>query len=132
MSNGFEDLIVYKKAYALAMRIFELSKSFPVEEKYSLTDQIRRASRSVCSNIAEGYRKRLYPKHFISKISDSDAECAETIVWLNFSRDCKYLSAEIIEELKQEYKQVGKLLGDMINYPNKYAPKSVKTSKELN
>ncbi|MBK6526097.1 MAG: four helix bundle protein [Crocinitomicaceae bacterium] len=128
MNNGVEDLIVYKKAYALAMRIFDLSKTFPVEEKYSLTDQIRRASRSVCSNLAEGYRKRLYPKHFISKISDSDAESAETIVWLNFSRDCKYLSGEIVEELKQEYKQVGKLLGDMINYPEKYAPKGVKVS----
>jgi four helix bundle protein len=82
---GFKDLIVYQKAFSLAMEIFEISKRFPKEEKYSLTDQIRRSSRSVCSNLAESYRKRRYPAHFLSKLTDSDMENSETDVWLEFS-----------------------------------------------
>ena len=73
------------------MEIFHLSKKFPLEEKYSLTDQIRRSSRSVCVNIAEGYRKRIYPKHFTSKMTDADAEASETCVWLDFAKDCNYI-----------------------------------------
>ncbi|MDN3205521.1 four helix bundle protein [Algoriphagus sediminis] len=88
----YRDLISYKKAYYLAMKIFEVSKSFPAEEKYSLIDQIKRSSRSVCSNIGEAYRKRRYPAHFISKLSDSGAENTETQIWLQFSKDCGYLS----------------------------------------
>ena len=87
----FKELIVYKKAFNLAMEVYEASKSFPTEEKYSLTDQIRRSSRSVCANIAEAYRKRLYIKNFISKLTDSDAENSETTVWLDFALACKYL-----------------------------------------
>ncbi|MFU8845008.1 MAG: four helix bundle protein, partial [Bacteroidales bacterium] len=87
----FKDLTVYKKAFDLAMEIYEISKCFPKEEKYSLTDQIRRCSRSVCANIGEAYRKRRYSKHFVSKISDSDSENAETQVWLEFALSCNYI-----------------------------------------
>src|SRR5712675_1586094 len=93
-AQGFRDLRVYQLAFKLAMEIFEESKSFPKEEKYSLTDQIRRASRSVASNIAEGYRKKLYPKMFVSKMADADGEATETQVWLDFARDCGYLSTQ--------------------------------------
>ena len=81
----FQDLLAYKKGFDLAMKILSVSKSFPKEETYSLTDQIRRSSRSVCANMAEAYRKRLYPKHFISKLTDCDAENSETLTWLEFS-----------------------------------------------
>ncbi|MCW5907858.1 MAG: four helix bundle protein [Chitinophagales bacterium] len=91
LALGFTELKVYKLAYSLAMEIFRLSKDFPKEETYSLTDQIRRSSRSVCANIAEGYRKRQYSKHFVSKMSDAEGECAETIVHLSFAKDCEYL-----------------------------------------
>ncbi len=96
----FKDLTVYKKAFELAMEIFEISKSFPKEETYSLTDQIRRCSRSVCTSIAEAYRKRRYPMHFISKTSDADMENSETQVWLDFARECLFLKKEVSYELK--------------------------------
>src|SRR5438445_13659876 len=92
--KDFRELRVYQMAFRAAMEIFELSKAWPAEERYSLTDQIRRASRSVCGNIAEAWRKRRYPASFVSKLSDSDGEAAETIVWLNFARDCGYLTEE--------------------------------------
>lgn len=88
----FKQLIAYKKSFSLAMEIFKISKNFPKEETYSLTDQIRCSSRSVCANIGEAYRKRIYQKHFISKLTDSDAENTETIVWLEFAFACKYIS----------------------------------------
>ncbi len=91
-AGGFRDLNVYKKAFELAMKIFEDSKHFPTEEKYSLTDQIRRASRSVAGNIVEGYRKKRYPKMFISKMADADGEATETQVWIDFAHACGYLS----------------------------------------
>ena len=84
----FQDLLAYKKSFELAMEIFSISKSFPSEEKYSLTDQIRRSSRSVSANIAEATRKRKYEKHFVSKLTDSDAENAETQVWLEYAKAC--------------------------------------------
>jgi four helix bundle protein len=89
--GSFRDLIVYRNAFKLAMDVFKLTKSFPPEEKYSLISQIRNSSRSVCSSIAEGYRKRKYPAHFVSKISDADMENSETQVWLDFSLSCKYI-----------------------------------------
>jgi four helix bundle protein len=113
----FKELIVYKKAFALAMEVYEVSKSFPKEEKYSLTDQIRRSSRSVCANIAESYRKRLYIRHFISKLTDSDAENSETIVWLDFSVACVYLSKETHERMVKEAIEIGKLLNYMMLHP---------------
>ena len=105
------------------MEIFHLTKSFPPEERYSLTDQIRRSSRSVPANIAEGYRKRQYPKMFVNKISDSDGEATETQVWLEFSRDCGYLLNEICSKLLSEYEEVGRMLGSMIQNPEKFAPR---------
>ncbi|WP_144804397.1 four helix bundle protein [Maribacter sp. MAR_2009_72] len=95
----FQDLLAYKKSFALAMKVFHISKSFPVEEKYSLTDQIRRSSRSVCANIAEAYRKRRYPKNFISKLTDSDAENSETQTWLEFAFKCEYINQRTFDEL---------------------------------
>lgn len=102
------------------MDIFKISKRFPKEEKYSLTDQIRRSSRSVCSNIAEGYRKRIYPKHFRSKMTDANGECSETMIWLNFSKDCSYITDEEHQNLYSKYKEVGKVLGSMIQNPRKF------------
>ena len=111
MNGGFKDLKVYQLAYWLAMDIFKISKSFPVEEKYSLTDQIRRSSRSVCANLAEAYRKRRYPKHFISKVTDADCQASETIVWIDFAKNCGYINNNIHKELNDKYEEVGKMLG---------------------
>lgn len=116
----FQDLIVYKKAFALAMRIFEISKSFPTEEKYSLTDQIRRSSRSVPANIAEAYRKRVFPRHFHSKLTDCDAENSETQVWIEFCYQCQYVSYETYSLLLIETDEIGKLLNYMILNPVKF------------
>lgn len=116
----FEDLLAYKKAFENAMKIFELSKSFPNEEKYSLTDQIRRSSRSVNANIAEAYRKRRYPKHFISKLTDADGENSETVVWLRYALACHYITESQQEPLLAKSKEVGKLINYMINNPGKF------------
>jgi len=116
----FKELLAYKKSFELAMEIFELSKTFPKEEKYSLTDQIRRSSRSVSANIAESYRKRRYVNHFISKLTDSDAENSETYVWLEFALQCKYINPEIFEILNKKSIEIGKLINYMINNPNKF------------
>jgi len=120
MTSDFKDLLAYQKGYDLAMQIFQVSKSFPKEERYSLTDQIRRSSRSVCAQIAEGYRKRRYPKHFISKLSDADSENAETNVWLDFSLSCNYLNENEHAQLITLCQEVGKLLGYMINKPDRF------------
>jgi four helix bundle protein len=117
---SFRSLLVYKKAFALAMEIFHLTKRFPQEEKFSLTDQIRRSSRSVCSNIGEAYRKRQYPKHYVSKLSDSDAENTETQVWLDFSVACEYITKDEYDDLIFKSEEVGKLLYYMIDNPNKF------------
>ena len=92
MLRGHRDLKVYQLAYKLAMEIFRESKKFPKEETYSLTDQVRRSSRSVATNIGEAFRKRRYPNMFVSKLSDSDTEATETQIWLDFACDCEYLS----------------------------------------
>ncbi|MBI3738354.1 MAG: four helix bundle protein [Chloroflexi bacterium] len=122
--QGYRDLKVYQLAYKLAMEIYNESKSFPKDEKYSLTDQIRRSSRSIAANIAEGYRKRQYPKMFVSKLADADGETTETQVWLDFSRDCGYLSVERHDELFKAYEEIGKMLGAMMSMPEKFAPHS--------
>lgn len=111
---SFKDLRVYKLAYESAMLVFNLSKKFPIEERYSLTDQMRRASRSVCANIAEAWIKRLYEKSFISKLSDSQAEAAEMTVWINFANDCRYCTAEEHDDLIDRYDHVSKQLTLMI------------------
>lgn len=118
--RGFKDLIVYQKAFELSMDIFETTKSFPKEETYSLTDQIRRSSRSVCANLAEAYRKRSYIKHFLSKITDCQMENSETEVWLDFSLKCKYITEETYKRLLALNDEVGKLLYHIYSNPNKY------------
>lgn len=117
---GFRDLTVYRKAFSQAMRVYEMTKNFPPEEKYSLTDQIRRSSRSVCANIGEAYRKRQYPKHFASKLSDSDAENTETQIWFDIALACKYINKENYNSLVSESEEVGKLLNYMMNNPEKF------------
>jgi four helix bundle protein len=115
-----KDLKVYQKAYALAMEIYQLSKSWPSEEKYSLTDQIRRASRSVCSNLREAWAKRRYEAHFISKLTDSDGENSETDTWLDFALDCGYLDPSEHLRLTDECKHIGSMLGSMLNKPKPF------------
>jgi len=117
---SYKDMTVYQKAFGLAMDIFEISKRFPKEETYSLTDQIRRSSRSVCTNFAEAYRKRKYVAHFVSKLTDSDSENSETDVWIEFAFACKYVVAEEHQSLLGRNIEVGKMLGHMIQNPEKY------------
>jgi four helix bundle protein len=124
--KGHRDLKVYQLAYKLAMDIFNASKSFPKEEKYSLTDQIRRSSRSIVANIAEGFRKRQYPKMFVSKLADADGEAAETQVWLDFARDCEYLLPVSHVELIKGYEEIGKMLGTMMSMPEKFLPRNLR------
>ena len=120
----YQDLLAYKKGFEIAMEIFEVSKLFPKEETYSLTDQIRRSSRSVCANIAESYRKRVYPKHFHSKLTDSDAENSETQTWLEFAFACKYINENTFKELTEKNKEVGKLINYMLLNPTKFGVKT--------
>ena len=118
--KGFRDLIVYQKAYKLAMEIFEISKSFPKEEKYSLTDQIRLSSRSVTSNLAEAWARKHYPKSFVNKLTDSLGEEYETEVWLDYSRDTGYITVIRHSELITHYDEVRKMLISMITHPEKF------------
>ena len=120
----FRELTGYKKAFEISMEVFHLSKSFPAEEKYSLTDQIRRSSRSVCANFAEAYRKRRYVNHFISKLTDCDAENSETNVWLEFALKCNYITEEQYISLIQKNNEVGKIINFMINNPEKFGCKT--------
>jgi four helix bundle protein len=116
----FKKLIAYQKSFDLAMSIFEISKSFPKEETYSLTDQIRRSSRSVSSNIAEAYRKRRYLKSFISKLTDADGENSETSTWLDYALACSYIQNEDYSKCINEGMEIGKLINYMINNPDKF------------
>ena len=118
--RGFRDLSVYQLAYKLAMQIFNETKTFPNDERYSITSQIRRSSRSVAANLAEGYRKRHYPNMFASKLADCDAEATETQVWLDFARDCGYLSQERHKEVAAGYDELGRMLSGMIANPEKF------------
>ncbi|MEA5523497.1 four helix bundle protein [Nodularia spumigena] len=115
--KSHEDLEVYKMAFDVAMKIFELSKKFPVEEKYSLIDQIRRSSRSVCANLAEAWRKRHYEAAFVAKLSDSESEAAETQTWLKFAVKCNYLDVETGRELYGAYNRILSILVTIINNP---------------
>ena len=115
LAQSVDDLEVYKLALELQRRIFHITNSFPKEEMYSLTDQIRRSSRSVGANIREAWAKRRYPAHFVSKLSDSDGESEETIHWLISAKDCEYISQEIKKELIAEYKHIGGMLNKMMN-----------------
>jgi four helix bundle protein len=115
--QSHRDLEVYRKAFEAAMQLFELSKGFPREETYSLTDQLRRSSRSVCANLAEGWRKRRYQAAFISKLCDEESEAAETQTWLEFAVKCGYLDRELARPLYQVYEQVIATLVGIINHP---------------
>lgn len=121
--ESFRELKVYQKAFTLAMRIFEITKEFPSGERYELTDQIRRSSRSICRAIGEGYRKRQYSKHFSSKMSDADMENTETQVSLDFAKSCRYISEEIYLELIDISEEIGRMLNHMILNPEKYLPR---------
>ncbi len=125
-STDFRSLKVYQISYALAMEVFLLTKDFPKEELYALTSQIRRSSRSIAANIGEGYRKRIYPNHFRTKMTDADGETSETIVHLDFSKDCGYISAEKHADLIKRYEEVGRMLGGMIEHPEKFLPRQNK------
>ena len=115
-----KDLIVYKKAYKLAMQIFEVSKEFPAEERFALTGQIRRSSRSVCLNLREAWAKRRYEAHFISKLTDCDGENSETDSSFDFAKDCKYITREQHAELAALCEEIGKMLGSMIQNPRQF------------
>ena len=121
--RGYRDLRVYQLAYALAMEIFQETKAFPPEEKYSLTDQIRRSSRSIPTNLAEAWKKRNYEKAFVSKLVDCSSEAAETEVWLDFSRDCGYLKKDRCEYFAGKYDEVARMLYSMIEQPEKFCTK---------
>ena len=120
------DLEVYTRAYSAAMDIFHLSKSFPVAERYSMTDQIRRASRSVAANIAEGWRKRRYCAAFISKLNDSEGEAAETQTWLQFAVDSDYLKPEETRSLYVQYDELIGMLINMQNHPEQWCLTKIK------
>lgn len=115
-----KDLIVYRKSYDLAMRIFRVSKSFPPEEKFALTSQIRRSSRSVSMNLREAWAKRRYIAHFTSKLTDCDGENSETDTSLDFAKDCGYVEQQEYNELKEMCPEVGRMLGGIINDPSKF------------
>jgi four helix bundle protein len=119
--RSHKELETYKIAFSAAVEIYNLSKTFPKEETYSLTDQIRRSSRSVCANLAEAFRKRKYPKHFVSKLSDSEAEGAETQVWLEFALEFKYITKEQFEVLDNNYDRIIGKLVIMGTHPEKWS-----------
>ena len=124
--RGYRDLKVYQLAYRLAMEIFELTKDFPVEERYSLSDQIKRSSRSVPANIVEAWYKRRYPKMFVSKLIDAQGEAGETEVWLHFSLDFGYLTQEKHDYFIEAYAEVHKMLSGMIDKPERFRTKSTR------
>ena len=120
---GHRDLKAYQLAYELAMDIFKTSRTFPEDERYSLTSQVRRSSRSAAANLAEGYRKRQYPNMFVSKMADCDAEATETQVWLDFARDCGYLSPQHYARLMTGYEELGRILNGMMGKPGSFTPR---------
>jgi four helix bundle protein len=122
--KGYRSLIAYQKAFAMGTAIFKLTKNFPRDEQYELTSQIRRSSRSVGANLVEGYRKRKYPKMFLSKLNTSDGECSETIYWLEVALACEYISQTEFDKYESILDEVGALLGSMIKSPEKFAPRS--------
>lgn len=118
--RSHEDLVIYQLAFGAAMEIFELTKTFPVEERYSLTDQMRRSSRSVCANMAEAWRKRRYQAAFVAKLSDCEAEAAETQVWLKFAVKCHYLESDQAKVIYSTYNQVLSGLVSLIKNPKSW------------
>jgi len=126
--RSFRDLKVYQKSFDFAMKIFEITQKFPPEEKYELTDQLRRSSRAICRAIGEGYRKRQYPRHFSSKMSDADSENTETQISLDFAVRCNYISLDEYQELLSSSEEIGRMLNHMITNPLKYSCKHLPTA----
>ena len=124
MTGSFRELKVYQLSFEAPRQVRLISMNFPKEETYSLTDQIRRSSRSVCINIGEGYRKRRYPKHFSSKMTDADGEATETSIWLDFALDCEYIDKDAFQELQEKYAEIGRMLNGMAQHPEKFTPKN--------
>ena len=123
MVQDVSELQAFKMSYALAMLIFKLTQKFPTEEKYALTSQIRRSSRSVPLNLKEAWAKRRYEAHFISKLTDCDGENSETATSIDFARDCAYISPEVASELLETNRQIGRLIGSMLNNPSRWTIK---------
>lgn len=123
-TKGYRSLHVYKKSFDLAMAIFKLSKKFPPEERYGLTSQIRRSSRSTCANIVEGYRKRSYARHFTNKLTTSDGENSETSLWLEFALACEYITQEEFDMYEAKTEEIGWMLASMMKTPEKFAPRT--------
>ena len=123
-AQNYMDLIVYQKTCALTRQIFRLSQHFPIEERFALTDQLRRASRSIGAQIAEAWAKRRYPKHFVSKLSDADGERLETEHWLRAARDCGYVREEMTEECMAACTEIGRMLAGMMNQPGKFCDRA--------
>ncbi len=118
--NSAKDLDVHKKAYELAMKVFEVSKGFPPEERFALTGQVRRSSRSVCLNLREAWAKRRHEAHFVSKLTDCDGENSETESSLDFARDCRYITSDKHAELTGICREVGKMMGSLIKHPDPF------------
>jgi four helix bundle protein len=129
-AESFRDLLAYQKARALSKQIFQLSKRFPREEAYSLTDQIRRCSRSIGAQISEAWAKRLYERHFINKLTDADGEQNETQHWIETAADCEYLSEKEAVALIRQCEEIGRLLGGMINKSDKFCSQSPNVVRE--
>ena len=120
--QSYRDLDVYKLAFELQQEVFKISKSWPVEERYALTDQVRRSSRSIGANLAEAWAKRRYPAHFLSKCTDADGELQETLHWLNTARACEYMDAQIHAALTDRYAELGRKLGAVIQQHKSFCP----------
>jgi four helix bundle protein len=129
-ARSFRELLIYQKANEVAKSIFEISKNFPKEEAYSLTDQIRRASRSIGAQIAEAWGKRRYAKHFVSKLTDADAEQLETQHWLGIAASCGYLPPEREEQLKSQLKEIGRMLNAMMAKANLFCGQEIFMTQE--
>jgi four helix bundle protein len=129
-AESFRDLVVYQNARKLAKSIFELTKSFPKEEMYSLTDQVRRSSRSVGAQIAEAWAKRRYKKHFVSKLTDADGEQQETQHWIETAEDCRYLSLEQTQKLNSSLSEIGRMINSMINKADIFCDKRFSTTDD--
>ena len=119
--KSHKELIVHQLAFKVSMEIFQISKTFPKEEIYALTSQIRRSSRSVCANLAEAFRKRRYEKTFVSKLSDSEGEAAETQAWLDYSLECGYLPETTYHQFFAEYEKIIGMLVNMMKHPDKWS-----------
>jgi len=124
LAKHAKELVVYQRSYELAMRLFEITKKFPAEERFALTSQIRRSSRSICLNLREAWAKRRYPAHFLSKLTDCDGELNETDSSLDFARDCGYITIGQHHDLSDLCQEIGKMIGSMIRIPNAFVVRS--------